>query len=279
MIVALLASEMVGCRRGISAIAAFRRNSPAQAAKCSSLSPSGTPMAKNRSNICEETPKKFRLHSASFLLPDEPATLDQNRQSPGPRKAPGAERSNSWPRPIRLEDRVSEVRKVAAGSFIPKRSITTGSKLSKASQPPAAPTMPALETLASSSYKQPATVPRINEIPASRRRRNQDVAREKLIPGGRKSYRPPDSLPHFKTIHAAFGLSDLDELPSLKEFEALAQAALGSDEGIPEFNRRRGAGTTVVEGEFVTEADRGELTPKYRIQRSDVSADASDRNC
>jgi segregation and condensation protein B len=29
-----------------------------------------------------------------------------------------------------------------------------------------------------------------------------------------------------------FGLSDLDELPSLKEFEQLAQAALGSDAGI-----------------------------------------------
>ena len=29
-----------------------------------------------------------------------------------------------------------------------------------------------------------------------------------------------------------FGLSDLDELPSLKEFEALAREALGSDEGV-----------------------------------------------
>jgi hypothetical protein len=29
-----------------------------------------------------------------------------------------------------------------------------------------------------------------------------------------------------------FGLSDLEELPSLKEFEQLAQAALGSDEGV-----------------------------------------------
>ena len=29
-----------------------------------------------------------------------------------------------------------------------------------------------------------------------------------------------------------FGLSDLEELPSLKEFEALAREALGSDEGI-----------------------------------------------
>ena len=29
-----------------------------------------------------------------------------------------------------------------------------------------------------------------------------------------------------------FGLSDLDELPSLKEFEALAREALGSDAGV-----------------------------------------------
>lgn len=29
-----------------------------------------------------------------------------------------------------------------------------------------------------------------------------------------------------------FGLSDLDELPSLKEFEQMARAALGADEGI-----------------------------------------------
>jgi segregation and condensation protein B len=29
-----------------------------------------------------------------------------------------------------------------------------------------------------------------------------------------------------------FGLSDLEELPSLKEFEALAREALGSDEGV-----------------------------------------------
>jgi segregation and condensation protein B len=29
-----------------------------------------------------------------------------------------------------------------------------------------------------------------------------------------------------------FGLSDVDELPSLKEFEALAREALGADEGI-----------------------------------------------
>ncbi len=31
-----------------------------------------------------------------------------------------------------------------------------------------------------------------------------------------------------------FGLSDLGELPSLKEFEALAREALGTDEGVAE---------------------------------------------
>ncbi|HKV46941.1 MAG TPA: SMC-Scp complex subunit ScpB, partial [Candidatus Acidoferrales bacterium] len=35
-----------------------------------------------------------------------------------------------------------------------------------------------------------------------------------------------------KQFMMRFGLSDLDELPSLKEFEQLAQAALGADEGI-----------------------------------------------
>ena len=35
-----------------------------------------------------------------------------------------------------------------------------------------------------------------------------------------------------KQFMIRFGLSDLDELPSLKEFEQFAQAALGSDTGI-----------------------------------------------
>ena len=35
-----------------------------------------------------------------------------------------------------------------------------------------------------------------------------------------------------------FGLSDLEELPSLKEFEALAREALGSDEGLVPVDER-----------------------------------------
>ena len=36
-----------------------------------------------------------------------------------------------------------------------------------------------------------------------------------------------------------FGLSDLDELPSLKEFEALAREALGADDGLAEAEAKK----------------------------------------
>jgi hypothetical protein len=48
-----------------------------------------------------------------------------------------------------------------------------------------------------------------------------------------------------------FGLSDLDELPSVKEFEALAREALGGDEGI-----------APVETESTNEANIGETKPQ-----------------
>jgi segregation and condensation protein B len=51
-----------------------------------------------------------------------------------------------------------------------------------------------------------------------------------------------------------FGLSDLDELPSLKEFEALAREALGTDEGI-------------VPGDL-TEEQVGELHPEVDAAQS-----------
>jgi segregation and condensation protein B len=51
-----------------------------------------------------------------------------------------------------------------------------------------------------------------------------------------------------------FGLSDLEELPSLKEFEALAREALGSDEGMAPMSSeeyRESGGEGAVEAEAV----------------------------
>jgi segregation and condensation protein B len=95
--------------------------------------------------------------------------------------------------------------------------------------------MPALETLAVIAYKQPVTVPEINEIRGVNvggviktllEKRLITTAGRKEVIGRPILYRTS------KQFMMRFGLSDLDELPSLKEFEQLAQAALGSDAGI-----------------------------------------------
>ena len=95
--------------------------------------------------------------------------------------------------------------------------------------------MPALETLAVIAYKQPVTVPEINEIRGVHvggviktllEKRLITTAGRKEVIGRPILYRTS------KQFMMRFGLSDLDELPSLKEFEQLAQAALGSDSGI-----------------------------------------------
>lgn len=91
---------------------------------------------------------------------------------------------------------------------------------------------PALETLAVIAYRQPATVPEINEI------RGVDcggvihtlLERKLIVTAGRKNL--PGRPILYRTsreflVH--FGLKDVNELPSLKEFEQLAQQALGPE--------------------------------------------------
>ncbi|MGE5325707.1 MAG: SMC-Scp complex subunit ScpB, partial [Deltaproteobacteria bacterium] len=91
---------------------------------------------------------------------------------------------------------------------------------------------PALETLAVIAYRQPATLPEIDEI------RGVDcggvihtlLERKLVVTAGRKNvvgrpilYRTSrDFLVHF-------GLKDLGELPSLREFEEMARQALGPE--------------------------------------------------
>ena len=116
--------------------------------------------------------------------------------------------------------------------------------------------MPALETLAVIAYKQPVTVPEINEIRGVHvggviktllEKRLITTAGRKEVIGRPILYRTS------KQFMMRFGLSDLDELPSLKEFEALAQAALGSDEGIAEAEPEESAAVAeeVVDAEVV----------------------------
>jgi segregation and condensation protein B len=91
---------------------------------------------------------------------------------------------------------------------------------------------PALETLAVIAYRQPATVPEIEEI------RGVDcggvihtlLEKKLVVTAGRKNViGRPILYRTSKEFLVHFGLKDTSELPSLKEFEELARQALGAD--------------------------------------------------
>jgi segregation and condensation protein B len=110
-------------------------------------------------------------------------------------------------------------------------------KFVKSLKPPLRLSKQALETLAVIAYRQPVTLPEIQEI------RGVDcggvihtlMEKKLVVTAGRKSvvgrpilYRTTrDFLVHF-------GLKDTSELPSLREFEELARQALGPEFASPE---------------------------------------------
>ncbi|HVM91308.1 MAG TPA: SMC-Scp complex subunit ScpB, partial [Terriglobales bacterium] len=103
----------------------------------------------------------------------------------------------------------------------------------KSLRPPLRLSMPALETLAVIAYKQPVTAPEISEIRGVNTSGVISTLLDKklITTAGRKEViGRPILYKTSKEFLMRFGLSDLDELPSLKEFEALAREALGSDE-------------------------------------------------
>jgi segregation and condensation protein B len=99
-------------------------------------------------------------------------------------------------------------------------------------KPPIRLSLPALETLAVIAYKQPVTVPEINDI------RGVDSSgviatlldRKLITTGGRKAVIGRPIL--YKTTNEfllRFGLKDVGELPSMEEFEKLVAESFQSD--------------------------------------------------
>ncbi|MGH9686992.1 MAG: SMC-Scp complex subunit ScpB [Candidatus Acidiferrales bacterium] len=174
---------------------------------------------------------------AIIYAADEPATLDQIANALGVEKTIARAALDLLTAAYQIEERGIEVRKVAGGwKFYTKpQHHDVVRKFIKSLQPPLRLTMPALETLAVIAYKQPVTAPEINEIRGVNvggviktllEKRLITTAGRKEVIGRPILYRTS------KQFMMRFGLSDLDELPSLKEFEQLAQAALDSDAGI-----------------------------------------------
>jgi segregation and condensation protein B len=174
---------------------------------------------------------------AIIYAADDPATLDQIARALEVEKPIARAALDLLVARYQTDDRGIEIRKVAGGwKFYTKaHHHDVVRKFIKSLQPPLRLTMPALETLAVVAYKQPVTVPEINEIRGVNvggviktllEKRLITTAGRKPVIGRPILYRTS------KQFLMRFGLSDLDELPSLKEFEQLAQAALGADEGI-----------------------------------------------
>jgi segregation and condensation protein B len=119
-----------------------------------------------------------------------------------------------------------EIRQVAGGyrmSTKPEQHEVVRA-FAKSLKPPIRLSLPALETLAVIAYKQPATVPEINEI------RGVDsggvigtlLERKLITTAGRKQViGRPILYKTTKEFLMRFGLKDVNELPSMEEFEKL----------------------------------------------------------
>src|SRR6202050_5312902 len=127
-----------------------------------------------------------------------------------------------------------EIRQVARGyrmSTKPEQHEMVRS-FAKSLKPPVRLSLPALETLAVIAYKQPATVPEISEI------RGVDsggviatlLERKLITTAGRKQViGRPILYKTTKEFLMRFGLKDVNELPSMEEFEKLVSESFQSD--------------------------------------------------
>ena len=127
-----------------------------------------------------------------------------------------------------------EIREVAGGfrmSTKPEQHEVVRS-FAKSLKPPIRLSLPALETLAVIAYKQPVTVPEISEI------RGVDSSgviatlldRKLITTSGRKDViGRPILYKTTKEFLLRFGLKDVNELPSMEEFEKLVSQSFQGD--------------------------------------------------
>ena len=174
---------------------------------------------------------------AIIYAADEPATIEQLATSLGEEKLAVQSALDELIAGYAVEERGIEVRAVAGGykMYTKPQHHDVVRRFIKSLRPPLRLSMPALETLAVIAYKQPVTAPEISDIRSVNTSGVISTLLDKklITTAGRKEVMGrPILYKTSKEFLMRFGLSDLDELPSLKEFEALAREALGTDEGI-----------------------------------------------
>jgi segregation and condensation protein B len=174
---------------------------------------------------------------AIIYAADDPATVEQLAAALGEEKLVVQASLDELVASYASDERGIEVRAVAGGykMYTKPQHHDVVRRFIKSLRPPLRLTMPALETLAVIAYKQPVTAPEIGEIRSVNTSGVLKTLLDKrlITTAGRKEViGRPILYKTSKEFLMRFGLSDLDELPSLKEFETLAREALGSDEGV-----------------------------------------------
>ena len=174
---------------------------------------------------------------AIIYAADDPVTIEQLASALGEEKLAVQASLDELVASYAAEERGVEVRAVAGGykMYTKPQHHDVVRRFIKSLRPPLRLTMPALETLAVIAYKQPVTAPEIQEIRGVNTSGVLKTLLDKrlITTAGRKEVMGrPILYKTSKEFLMRFGLSDLEELPSLKEFEALAREALGTDEGV-----------------------------------------------
>jgi segregation and condensation protein B len=218
---------------------------------------------------------------AIIYAADEPATIAQMASAIGIEKTELRPALDELVASYVADDRGTEIREVAGGfKFYTKpQHHEVVRRFIKSLRPPLRLTLSALETLAVIAYKQPVTQPEIQEIRGVNSSGVLQTLLEKrlITTAGRKAViGRPILYRTSKDFLMRFGLSDVDELPSLKEFEQLARQALGTDEGIAPIEPEDLAGNVELLGPeepsleidgTVAAEDSVESSPESEVER------------
>ena len=212
---------------------------------------------------------------AIIYAADEPATIDQLAGALGDEKLAVQCSLDELVASYANDDRGIEIREVAGGFklYTKPQHHDVVRRFIKSLRPPLRLTMPALETLAVISYKQPVTGPEIGEIRGVNTSGVLKTLLDKrlITTAGRKEViGRPILYRTSKEFLMRFGLSDLQELPSLKEFEALAREALGTDDGLAEAEIIEEAPAELFAGDVEAVAAATELEPQPQAEEPAV---------
>ena len=184
----------------------------------------------------ENQPQDTRLQAAVeaiVYVADEPVTIEQIATALGGASHDAVRAAlRALEEQYRSDEHGIEIREIAGGykMFTKPEHHETVRRFVKDLTPPLKLSMAALETLATVAYRQPITLPEIQQI------RGVDATaavktlldRKLVTTSGRKNViGRPILYRTTKDFLKQFGLSGLDELPSIQEFEELARAALG----------------------------------------------------